>query len=82
MTQEEKDNCSLPEEPIQDDGAIKKTPLNEHDYIVRQTKHCRQEIDKNIQLVKQLPASRETSLAITKLQEGVMWLGMNLKQTR
>lgn len=24
--------------------------------------------------------SRETSLSITKLQEGVMWLGMNLKR--
>ena len=27
-----------------------------------------------------LPASRERSLAITKLQEGVMWLGMDLKR--
>jgi len=27
-----------------------------------------------------MPTSRENSLAITKLQEGVMWLGMNLKR--
>ena len=27
-----------------------------------------------------LPSSRERSLAITKLQEAVMWLGMDLKR--
>lgn len=30
--------------------------------------------------MKTLPASRERSLAITKLQEAVMWLGMDLKR--
>lgn len=43
-------------------------------------KQLRKEIDEKIQLVKALPASRERSLAITKLQEAVMWLGMDLKR--
>lgn len=37
-------------------------------------------IDQAIQEIKQMPPSRERSLAITKLQEGVMWLGMDLKR--
>ncbi|MEG2276657.1 MAG: hypothetical protein RSA53_05410 [Odoribacter sp.] len=43
-------------------------------------KRLRQEIDTKIQEVKELPASRERSLTITKLQEAVMWLGMDLKR--
>lgn len=43
-------------------------------------KKLRQEIDNSIQQIKSLPASRERSIAITKLQEGVMWLGMDLKR--
>lgn len=43
-------------------------------------KQLRKDIDDIIQRVKGLPSSRETSLSITKLQEGVMWLGMNLKR--
>lgn len=44
------------------------------------TKLCRRNIDTIIQDIKALESSRETSLAITKLQEAVMWLGMNLKR--
>lgn len=44
------------------------------------TKQLRKDIDEIIQKVKSLDQSRETSLTITKLQEGVMWLGMNLKR--
>ena len=33
-----------------------------------------------LQAVKELPPSREVSITITKLQESVMWLGMNLKR--
>ena len=40
----------------------------------------RKDIDEQIQRVKVLPPSRERSLAITKLQEAVMWLGMDLKR--
>lgn len=43
-------------------------------------KAFRKTIDAIIQEVKDLPASRERSLAITKLQEAVMWLGMDLKR--
>jgi len=43
-------------------------------------KQCRKDIDSIIQRIKGQPASRERSLAITKLQEGVMWLGMDLRR--
>ena len=43
-------------------------------------KQLRKDIDTKIQEIKDLPPSRERSLAITKLQEGVMWLGMDLKR--
>lgn len=43
-------------------------------------KELRRDIDTQIQKLKTLPSSRERSLAITKLQEGVMWLGMDLKR--
>lgn len=43
-------------------------------------KQLRKDIDDVIQRVKSLPPSRERSLTITKLQEGVMWLGMDLKR--
>ena len=45
-----------------------------------ENKRLRKELDKKIQEVKQLPASRERSITITKLQEAVMWLGMDLKR--
>lgn len=47
---------------------------------VSNTKQLRKDIDEVLQRVKSLDSSRETSLAITKLQEAVMWLGMNLKR--
>lgn len=47
---------------------------------VVENKRLRREIDAKIQEVKDLPASRERSLCITKLQEAVMWLGMDLKR--
>lgn len=43
-------------------------------------KQLRKDIDEKIQEIKNLPTSKERSLAITKLQEGVMWLGMDLKR--
>ena len=43
-------------------------------------KDMRRQIDDILQMVKAAPASRERSLAITKLQEAVMWLGMDLKR--
>lgn len=47
---------------------------------VVENKRLRKDIDVIIQKVKDLPSSRERALAITKLQEGVMWLGMDLKR--
>ena len=43
-------------------------------------KQLRKDLDEKIQEVKSLPSSRERSIAITKLQEAVMWLGMDLKR--
>ena len=44
-------------------------------------KSLRQGIDYNIQILKTtLGNSRERALSITKLQEAVMWLGMDLKR--
>lgn len=53
--------------------------MNDFNEIVA-NKTLRKNIDAIIQEVKDLPASRERSLAITKLQEAVMWLGMDLKR--
>jgi hypothetical protein len=43
-------------------------------------KSLRKELDAKLQEVKALPSSRERSICITKLQEAVMWLGMDLKR--
>ena len=43
-------------------------------------KEARRDGDALIQKLKALPPSRERALAITKFQEGVMWLGMDLKR--
>ena len=43
-------------------------------------KQLRKDIDDIIQRVRTLESCRETSLVITKLQEAVMWLGMDLKR--
>ncbi len=45
-----------------------------------ENKQLRKDTDDIIQRIKSLSPSRERSLAITKLQEGVMWLGMDLKR--
>ena len=50
------------------------------EYEVVSDKELRRDTDDIIQRIKLLPPSRERSLSITKLQEGVMWLGMDLKR--
>jgi hypothetical protein len=50
------------------------------DQEIIENKTLRRDIDAIIQRVKSLPGSRERSLTTTKLQEGVMWLGMDLKR--
>lgn len=43
-------------------------------------KQLRKDIDSIIDRVRELSPCRETSICITKLQESVMWLGMDLKR--
>jgi hypothetical protein len=43
-------------------------------------KELRRDIDATIQRAKALPGSPEVTLSYRKLQEGVMWLGMELKR--
>lgn len=61
--------------------AYKKCPIPQTtDENIIANKECRMAIDQVLQKVKSLPTSRERSLTITKLQEGIMWLGMDLKR--
>lgn len=59
------------------DGGNSESPIS---IEIRMNKQLRLDLDDKIQTVKSLPASRERALAITKLQEAVMWLGMDLKR--
>ena len=47
---------------------------------IPKVKKLRKDIDDVIQQVKSLDGCREVSICITKLQEAVMWLGMDLKR--
>ena len=47
---------------------------------IPKVKQLRKDIDDVIQRVKILDGCREVSICITKLQEAVMWLGMDLKR--
>ena len=47
---------------------------------IPKVKQLRKDIDDVIQRVKDLDDCREVSICITKLQEAVMWLGMDLKR--
>jgi len=51
-----------------------------YEFEVKEDKRLRKELDEKIQEIKDLPVSRERDLSITKLQEAVMWLGMDLKR--
>lgn len=58
---------------------VQKAQMATADEIIA-NKELRRDIDAQIQKVKALPPSRERSITITKLQEAVMWLGMDLKR--
>jgi len=48
---------------------------------VKEVKQWRKDLDVTLQQLKlSQPSSREKSLTITKLQEAIMWLGMELKR--
>jgi len=66
----------------------------DHDTYIKQTKEHRRALDYVLQLLRRdsdkeftgerppdhsIRVSRERSLAITKIQEAIMWLGMDLK---
>jgi len=53
---------------------------SEVDIQIKATKQLRVGLDKQLQELKKLALSKERSIAITKVQEAIMWLGMNLKQ--
>ncbi len=46
---------------------------------VSAVKALRRDLDEQLQRIKSLTPSRETALAVTKIQECIMWLGMRLK---
>ena len=62
------------------------TPEEQHDHDVKETKRFRQRLDAILQDLKgetdcAFPnrTSAERDTAIMKIQEGIMWLGMDLK---
>lgn len=50
------------------------------DNEIKKIKQCRVELDAALQNVRNLDSCRESSIAITKIQEAIMWLGMDLKR--
>jgi len=50
-----------------------------HEEQVRTTKQLRVALDAALQTVKAMPQTEATHEATRKIQEAVMWLGMNLK---
>lgn len=66
--------------PTEQSAGVNPSDLTPHDVEVVSNKELRRNIDAQIQKVKELPPSRERSIAVTKLQEAVMWLGMDLKR--
>lgn len=47
---------------------------------IKSDKTYRRGLDEILQSLKSEPPSRERALAITKIQEAIMWLGMDLKR--
>lgn len=45
---------------------------------IEKTKDLRKKLDDVLQEIKALDSSREVSIARTKVEEGIMWLGKNL----
>jgi len=64
------------------EGGRPEGPSNDvHDAYISQVKQWRKDLDRTLQEIKErAPGARETSLTVTKLQEGIMWLGMELKR--
>ena len=73
------DNLEIVEVDIFD-GAVCVMEENLYGIEVKRDKQLRVNLDNNLQRLKSLIGSRERSLSITKLQEAIMWLGMDLKR--
>jgi hypothetical protein len=54
--------------------------INEHEATIQFVKGLRVGFDENLQKLKQLPESVELQIAATRIKEGIMWLGMELKR--
>lgn len=54
--------------------------MNAIDQEIINVKTLRKDLDFELQRVKSLAPSRERALCITKIQEAIMWLGMDLKR--
>lgn len=72
--------------PEAENAAVAETPSQEASemsvaqFEIIQTKEFRVALDVVLQRLKDAPRkSRERSLAVTKIQEAIMWLGMDLK---
>lgn len=67
---------------------------DQENHAIAQTKQLRKDLDETLQILKKFSendytgsrapdqvvrGSRERSLAVTKIQEAIMWLGMDLK---
>lgn len=59
---------------------IQETIKNNYDENVKAVKQARKDLDAILSNIISLPKSRETSLTITKIEEGIMWLGKELKR--
>ena len=59
---------------------IKATIIANHKDEIKANKELRVALDVQLQRLKALPSSRERILSITKIQEAIMWLGMDLKR--
>ena len=72
----------MPEGPFKPTvpGLVETAEEIEKGKYILETKTYRKELDAILQRIKESDrTSRERSLAITKFQEAIMWLGMDLK---
>ncbi len=65
---------------MSEDKCAPETSIPENAEAIVESKTFRQDLDAVLQRVKNSPRkSRERSICVTKLQEAIMWLGMDLK---
>jgi chromosome segregation ATPase len=70
----------MPPDPTTDNSFVYPEAKAAVEAEIIANKEIRRDLDAQLQKVKSLPKSRERALSITKLQEAVMWLGMDLKR--